>query len=76
MATYSPFCSLPDEIVLKIIAMAAPETHDFIVDTVPEVSERFGRIAADKSLWKGVVRFCGRGDQGPNSIDFFARVLP
>ena len=58
MATDSPFNSLPDEIVLKIIAMAS-ETHNFIADTVAEVSERFRRIAADKSLWRGVVRFCG-----------------
>ena len=56
------FGSLPDEIVLKIIKMAAPriyvelheagfqEYHDFLVDVICKVSVRFRRLAKDSSL--------------------------
>ena len=49
----SPFDALSDEIVLKIIRMAA-ESHshqDFLVDVIAKVSFRFLRLAADASLW-------------------------
>ena len=54
------FNSLPDEIILKIIAMAAREwddptfkyDHDHLVDDLCKVSVRFERLARDSSLWK------------------------
>ena len=49
----SPFDALSDQIVLKIIRMAA-ESHshqDFLVDVIAKVSFRFLRLAADASLW-------------------------
>ena len=62
MVDQSLFRVLPDELVLKIIAMAS-SNHDFIVDIIAEVSERFKLISSDRSLWRGNVRFCGHGDQ-------------
>ena len=51
----SPFDSLPDALVLKIIRMAVeshcPPHQDFLVDVVSKVSFRFMRLATDTSLW-------------------------
>ena len=65
----SPFDSLPDELVLKIVKMtmccrqttifkrrlfSAPHyDHHFILDTISILSARFNRIAHDRSLWRG-----------------------
>ena len=53
----SHFDSLPDEILMKIINLALgsnwPETHNFLVNVISNISPRFRRLAADKSLWKG-----------------------
>ena len=70
-ATVSPFDCLPDELVLKIIKLAAgmpsPKLefadhwltekydHDLLANCLSQVSMRFKRISADVSLWKGDV---------------------
>ena len=45
------FDSLPDELVLRIVRLAAEghfgRPHTFLVETVSRVSHRFRRIAAD-----------------------------
>ena len=80
MEASSPFDLLKtDELVVKIIKMAtefhgrqipdSAEKHKFLVDTIANISTRFRRLAADKSLWKepiviegslkkGIRRFC------------------
>ena len=64
----SPFDLLPDELVLKIVEMAASKKkgfdsfdqelyifdHDFIRESISRVDKRFNRIAWDSSLWQGV----------------------
>ena len=67
------FNLLPDELVLKILKMAAaknkseswawyfrckPEDfdHDFIIDVLGKISNRFFCISKDSNLWKGTVR--------------------
>ena len=65
-AATTPFDSLPDEIVLKIIKMAALDwpgyskphlnlKFHFIMDVLFKISVRFRQIATDPSLWKGQV---------------------
>ena len=66
-AVTSPFDSLPDKVVLKIVKMAAcleddhdkqpgvEYDHDFLVEVLCKVSKRFKRLATDSSLWKGHV---------------------
>ena len=70
-ATVSPFDCLPDELVLKIIKLAAgmpsPKLefadhwltekydHDLLANCLSQVSRRFKRISTDVSLWKGDV---------------------
>ena len=60
------FNSLPDEIVIRIVKMAAVKrefcvweeekyNHDFLVDVLCRVSLRFRRLARESSLWKGCV---------------------
>ena len=55
----SHFDRLPDEIAMKIINLATgtsqPETHNFLVNVISNISPRFNRLAADRSLWKGRV---------------------
>ena len=68
-AALTPFDSLPDEVVLRIVKMAAPReeyyhgdyNHNFLVDVLCKVSVRFRRLATDFSLWKGFVDilYCG-----------------
>ena len=45
------FDSLPDELVLRIVRLAAEghcgRPHTFLAETISRVSVRFGRIAAD-----------------------------
>ena len=67
----SPFDALSDEIVLKIIRMAA-ESHshqDFLVDVIAKVSFRFSRLAADASLWDLHVGITFGGDDEPRLKD-------
>ena len=57
--------SLPDELILKIVKMAADLApyfdcgrkydQDFLVDVLCKVSAQFKRVATDSSLWKGCV---------------------
>ena len=59
------FDSLPDELILKIVKMAADLApyfdcgrkydQDFLVDVLCKVSAQFKRVATDSSLWKGCV---------------------
>ena len=56
----SEFHRLPDEILLKIIDLAAPN-RVFLVNVMRRVCRKFRRIASDPSLWKGNV-----------SLDFYA----
>ena len=62
------FDSLPDELVLKIVKLAAqnecrislrgfhePHEHTFLMIIIGKICVRFRNIAADKSLWKGIV---------------------
>ena len=59
------FNSLPDELILKIVKMAANQSpyfgcgrkydQDFLVDVLCKVSGQFKRVATDSSLWKGCV---------------------
>ena len=61
-----PFNSLPDELVLKIVKMAAAFSqrerqipiyergvynHTYVIGAISRVSSRFNRIARDQSLW-------------------------
>ena len=60
------FNSLPDELILKIVKMAADLApyfdygrkydQDFLVDVLCKVSAQFKRVATDSSLWKGRVK--------------------
>ena len=65
-STMSSFDSLPDEVALMIVKMAAAASddyphrknkynHDFLVDVLCKVSRRFQKLATDYSLWKGHV---------------------
>ena len=75
--------SLPDEIVLKIIKMAAlmdkftfkhtglRNSHKFIMDVLFKVSVRFRRLATDSSLWKGHVSVSVQPDF--RELDFVIR---
>ena len=77
------FDSLPDEIVLKIIKMAALTdkitfehtgsrySHEFIQEVLFKVSVRFRRLATDSSLWRGHVSVCT--DQDFRELDFVIR---
>ena len=79
----SPFDTLPDELVLKIVKMASSShtsgwaryDHTFVVATVSRVSAKFARIAADKSLWKGNVALSSTGHEDedviPRAIELF-----
>ena len=58
------FDSLPDEVALEIVKLAATRNdpfmrpkydHDFLVDVLCRVSRRFKELATDSSLWKGRV---------------------
>ena len=62
------FDKLPDEIVLKILnhfPSSSPKSlysfdlcrwkHEYLIDTIANISTRFRRLAADKSFWKGRV---------------------
>ena len=59
------FDSLPDELILKIVKMAAEEPidlfgrkydHDFLVDVLSKISVQFKRVVTDSSLWTGSVK--------------------
>ena len=76
--------TLPDEIALKIVRMAAARRgdclgkygfpkydHDFLVDVLCKVSLRFRRLAMDRSLWTGCVGINHNGDLG--RADFVVR---
>ena len=54
--------SLPDELILKVIELAASGggqggrcNHNFILNVISKVSTRFKRISTDSSLWRGDV---------------------
>ena len=54
--------SLPDELVLKVIELAAfggeryeRFNHNFILSVISKISRRFQRISKDASLWRGNV---------------------
>lgn len=62
----SPFTSIPDELVLKIMKFFAngsslhtdeDATYSNVMNPVARVSTRFNRIAKDRSLWMGRVLF-------------------
>ena len=59
MDSSSPFSSLPDEVVMKVLKMAMElennQKHSFLVNTIAHTSSRFKRLSKDKSLWKGQV---------------------
>ena len=75
-AVTSPFDALPDELVLKIIKMAAWDAdadateHDWLVDVLRKVSPRFKRLATDRSrsLWEGDVWIWA--DKNPEKFEF------
>ena len=61
MESPSPFDSLPDEVVIKVLKMAVAmemecnkkhKKHNFLVDTIARTSSRFERLSQDKSLWR------------------------
>lgn len=71
------FNSLPDELVLKIVKLAAQSEyrlcfsshdskyiHKYILNIVGKISVRFRNIAADKSLWRGYVFIGNRPGYG------------
>ena len=68
-AVTSPFDSLPDEVVLKIVKMATrieefhyvEYDHDFLLDVICKLSVRFKRLATDSSMWRGHVGICTDG---------------
>ena len=54
--------SLPDELILQIVKLSASSEgrgkgaiydHNFILNIISKISNRFRRISADSSLWKG-----------------------
>ena len=54
--------SLPDELILKIIKLAASRggqgegcNHNSILNVISKISKRFKRISTDSSLWRGNV---------------------
>ena len=62
----APFESLPPEMTSKILKMAMKSgfasdkhQHNFLVDTVAEVSKKFKSVARIKSLWSGEVFLWG-----------------
>merc|ERR1712117_518938 len=64
-AAMTYFDSLPDELILKIVKMAAEEPidlfgrkydHDFLVDVLSKISVKFKRVVTDSSLWRGSVK--------------------
>lgn len=63
----SPFDLLPDEIVVKIIYFVVEECanrrHNFVLNTIANISTRFRRLATDKSLWTGKLRFFANDKQ-------------
>ena len=80
----SPFDSLPNELLLKIMKFAADRhsidrrselvekyDHDFLVNRISKVSTRFRRVVADESLWKGVVWIGPRSNL--ETIEFVCR---
>ena len=72
-AVTSPFAALPDELVLKIIQIAAWDAddddyhHDFLVDDLRKVSPRFKQLVTDRSLWDGFVRI--HADKNPEKFE-------
>ena len=47
----------------RLAALASPKyNHDFIIDVVSKISERFNRLAHDRSLWEGTVMISLDGD--------------
>ena len=78
-STVTSFDSLPDELVLKIMKMSVRSglenedeemfyCLDFLIDVLCQVSIRFRRLAADYSLWKGLVVI--RADGDPRRAEF------
>ena len=75
-AVTSPFDALPDELVLKIIKMAATwmdgndqrYDHNWLVDVLRKVSPRFKQLATDRSLWEGYVWISA--DMNPEKFEF------
>ena len=59
----SPFDLLPDEIVMKIIYMTlggcGKQKHNCLAKTIAMISTRFQNLAADKSMWRGIVSVKG-----------------
>ena len=65
--------SLPDEVALKIVKLAALTDdgdidHDFLADVLCKVSVRFRKLATDYSLWKGYVMI--GADKNPRKAEF------
>ena len=77
----SPFDSLPDELVLKIMKIFAngsplytdeDATYSDVMNPVARVSTRFSQIAKDRSLWMGRVLFDFHKDrQRPHTVHRF-----
>ena len=47
----------------RLATLATPKyNHDFIIDVVSKISDRFNRLAHDRSLWEGTVMISLDGD--------------
>ena len=65
------FDSLPDELALTILKMAALTEYDdegrydfdLLVDVISKVSTRFKRLVTDYSFWQGIVFIFGPADR-------------
>lgn len=71
----SLFDLLPDEIVMKVIKMTMNYRiyyhHDYLVNSIRNISERFRRLASDKALWTGEIWIHGSDTQVKNLIHNF-----
>ena len=66
----APFDLLPDELVLAILRKSVFfhiwNKHNFLINTIGNISARFRRLAADPTFWKdwnGVIQITGWGIQ-------------
>ena len=64
----SEFRKLPDEILLKIVDLAAPN-RVFLFNVIRRVCRKFDRIACDPSLWKGDISLYFYFDEEVNHLN-------
>ena len=64
----SEFRKLPDEILLKIVDLAAPN-RVFLFNVIRRVCRKFDRVACDPSLWKGDISLYFYFDEEVNHLN-------